>query len=340
MVFNIEDIDFPIHTHIGGDVKMINDDKNIFLYEEYILRINKVQDYIETNIAEEFSLLQLSKIANFSSYHFHRIFRTMTGETLFQYIQRVRLEKAAFLLLANKKVAVTEIALACGFSNQASFAKAFKNYFDMSASELRKKGYVPKNIGCKIESNMGKVFSEIVCYNSIVRNKQYYERQKATDIPHTVEVRNIPDMNVVYIRHTGPYKKDAALFERLFTKLYGWAKTKKMIHPTETKWLTLYHDTPDLTEDDKLRISVCMTVPVNVNVNGEVGRMKIQGGKYAVGHFELNEDQYQDAWNVMFARWLPVSGYQPDDRLCFELYLSNNDSHKHIVDIYIPIKPL
>ena len=41
--------------------------------------------------------------------------------------------------------------------------------------------------------------------------------------------------------------------------------------------------------------------------------------------------------------WLPESGYQPDDRLCYEIYLNDpttNPQRKHIVDICEPVKPL
>lgn len=314
-----------------------------FLREEYLSRVNRVQDYIEANLSEEFSLLKLSQIANFSVYHFHRIFSSMTGEPLFQYIQRVRLEKAAFLLLADPKKPVTQIAMECGFSNQASFARAFKKYFDTSASQLRMELDNQKSKNCKAESNTGKVSSEILLYNSIIRKKQCRTGEIRTDIPFSVEVKNIPEMHVVYVRYIGPYKKDAALFERLFKKLYKWAKARELIDFSQTKWLTLYHDNPELTDEHKLRISVCMTAPETVETDGEIGKLTIPGGKYAIGHFELGSDQYEDAWYALGGKWLPESGYQPDDRLSFELYPNNdenNSEEKHFVDIHIPIKPL
>lgn len=307
------------------------DDKKSLLREEYISRINRVQDYIEANLSEEFSLIKLSEIANFSPYHFHRIFSMFTGETLFQYIQRVRLEKAAFFLAANPKDSITKIALDCGFANQASFAKAFKKYFNMTAS------------GMRAESNIGKVSERTLYYNGLIRNKQCSAVELHTDIPFTVDVMGISDMNVVYIRHTGPYKKDAALFNKLFGKLFRWAESKGLGNASDTRWLTLCHDKPDLTDDHKLRVSVCMTAPLNVKIDGEVGRMVIPGGKYAVGHFELDNDQYQDAWWSMTVKWLPESGYQPDDRLSFELYLrdpKDGSEGRQLVDIYIPIRPL
>lgn len=314
--------------------------KTILLHEEYVSRINKVQDYIENNISEEFSLIRLSEIANFSPYHFHRIFYSITGETLFQYIQRVRIEKAAVLLLKNKKVSIMEIALECGFSNQASFAKAFKNYFNLNASKFRNEESIEKNINCKTESNLGKVLTKRVCYNNAEINKWCYKGQE--DISYVVEVKKVTEIKVIYVRHTGPYKKDVQLFEKLFSKLSTWAAKRNLISSDETKWLILFHDTPDITEDNKLRISVCMTVSEEVKVDGEVGSLIIPEGKFAIGHFELKNDQYQAAWNAMFDDWFPVSGYQPDDGLSFELYpnVSPNNTKKQIVDIYIPVKPL
>lgn len=285
--------------------------------DEYVSRVNKVQDYIDCNLSNDFSLIELSRVAQFSPYHFHRIFYMMTGETLFQYIQRVRLERAAGLLLSNRKKAITDIALECGFSNQASFAKAFKNYYKMSASRLRVNGIT--------KSNTGKVLIETVCYNK----------------PYKVEVKNIPDMRVIYVRHVGPYKQDSELFAKLFDKLYLWADKRSLIDSINTKWLTLFHDAPDITDDGRLRVSVCMTVDADINVSEDIGFLTIEGGKYAIGHFELSDDKYQAAWNAMFAEWLPQSGYQPADCPCFELYpqSSPQDSEKR-VDIYIPIKPI
>lgn len=304
--------------------------------KEYISRINKVQDYIEGHLSEVFSLNELSAIAHFSPFHFHRIYYGMTGETLFQYIQRIRLEKAAYLLLANKRLKIIDVALACGFSTQASFAKAFKNHFKVSASQFR------SEMKSDVKSNLGKVSNEISLYNKAIRTEEELKEAEYTTLDYQVTIKTISDMEAVYIRHTGPYKQDAILFESLFGQLYFWVNEKNLIHPTNSKWLTLYHDTPDITPDDKLRISVCMTVERKENTDGEIGNIVIQGGRYAVGHFEIDEDGYQEAWNAMYSEWLPQSRYQPDDRLCFELYPSQalSEDHKHHVEIYIPIKPL
>ena len=110
-------------------------DNKKYLRNEYISRINRVIDYIEKNIDKDLSLEKLAKVANFSRFHFHRIFRVMTGETLNQFIQRIRVEKAASQLISNPKKSITEIAFDCGFSGSAPFARSFKEYLNMSASQ-------------------------------------------------------------------------------------------------------------------------------------------------------------------------------------------------------------
>ncbi len=60
----------------------------------YISKINKAQDYIEKHLEEELTIGQLAEIASFSPFHFQRIYRQITGESLYSYIKRLRLEKS------------------------------------------------------------------------------------------------------------------------------------------------------------------------------------------------------------------------------------------------------
>jgi len=67
--------------------------------KEYIHRINRVIDYIEKNLDQDLGLEKLSEVAHFSPFHFHRIFSAFMGETLNGFIRRIRVEKAASMLL-------------------------------------------------------------------------------------------------------------------------------------------------------------------------------------------------------------------------------------------------
>ncbi len=158
-----------------------------------------------------------------------------------------------------------------------------------------------------------------------------------------VEVKELAELEVAYVRHVGPYAGDVALFEGLFGKLMAWAGPRGLINSPDTLILSVYHDDPNITEEAKLRTSICITVPTDIKAEGEIGRMKVAGGKYAVGQFELLPDQYPDAWQSIYGGWLPESGYQPNDGPPFEIYRNDPRQHpegKCVVDICIPVMPL
>jgi AraC family transcriptional regulator len=291
----------------------------------YISKICEVQDYIESHLEDELCTAQLAKVASFSEYHFQRIFKQITGESLYSYIKRLRLEKAVFFLRGNRQLAIQDIACRVGFLTQASFAKAFKERYGMSAREIRKMN----------DSEMSRLVNEMSTNGKVLREEIHY------NIPIELTIKTIDPIEVVYLRHTGSYKGNSDLFTKLFSRLYSYASKKGLVN-LRTKWFAVYHDYGDLTKEEKLRLSVCMSVESNWVSQGEFGCMEIAGGKYAVGRFSLYTDEYQSAWSYMVSKWLPESGYMPDDRLCFEYYPPQeceNDSRR-IVEIFIPITPL
>ena len=319
--------------------------------QEYTARINRVLDYIERHIDKELTLEELSNVANFSRFHFHRIFRAMVGETLSRYIQRLRIEKAAAQLTGNPSKSITEIALDCGFSGSAAFSRAFRKFFNITPSEWRTAGpdggpplQRPQNSNLgKTIGNLGKEPPEIVIYIDLQTNQPTWRFTMKEDRNVKVEVKDLPAHEVAYVRHIGPYAGDSALFESLFTKLFTWASAHNLVNFPETQFMAVYHDDPNVTEEEKLRVSACLTVPPDTKGDGEIGRMTIPGGSFAVAWFEINPDEYGDAWNAVMKDWLPGSGYQPDDRLCYEWYLNDPKQHpegKHIFNICLPVKPL
>ena len=93
---------------------------------EYDKRVNRVIDHVRRHLAEPLTLAELARVAAFSPFHFDRVFKAVTGETLFGFIQRVRLERAAAALLARHDASVLEVALDHGFASAATFARAFR----------------------------------------------------------------------------------------------------------------------------------------------------------------------------------------------------------------------
>ena len=104
--------------------------------DDYIQSVCKVILYIEQNYNDNLTLEELSKIASFSKYHFHRIFKSIVNENLSDYIRRVRLQSATLKFKTNQKI--TEIALSSGYETNASFSKAFKKHFGITPKEFSK----------------------------------------------------------------------------------------------------------------------------------------------------------------------------------------------------------
>ncbi len=310
---------------------------------EYISRVNCVVDYIENHIDDNLTLDELANVANFSKYHFHRIFSSFVGETLFEFIQRLRLERAANMLSSDPMQSITEIAQTCGFSTSSSFAKRFKQHFGISASAWRNRAAVQNISNSNIRQvirNHGKEIESAALYTEYIDQVQIWRVMDMNNKEQRVEVKELPEMTVAYVRSVGPYKGNAALFEQLHQKLTQWAAPRNLLHLPGTKRLNIYHDNPQITDESKLRISICLTVPNETPVAGEIGKMTLPRGLYALARFKLTPPEYEAAWNWFYGVWLPNSGYTCDDRPCFELYHDDCSGPQFEVDICIPVRPL
>ena len=300
--------------------------------EEYLRRIHKVQDYIENHIGQPMSLEELSNTAGFSKYHFSRIFQGIFQEPLAHYVSRIRLERSLFLLAHREDKNITEIAYELGLSDSAVFSRAFKNYYGVSPREYRKE--YSKN--CKDSF----LLSE---YNKGTAKKE------STDNPFPVtgqiSIINMEEKQVAYVRHTGTYETLEKEYTYLIQMLFAYAENQNLFVEGQNWVLAMYHDNPEFGVESQFRTSLCMTVPENIFIqeDGIIGKMKLEGGLYAVGHFQIQQEQYSDAWNYMYREWITGSGYVPRDHNPFEVYCNNpqeDDSQIHIVDIYVPIEPI
>lgn len=258
---------------------------------EYLRRVYKVQDYIESHINDSLSIEDLANVAGFSKFHFHRIFKGMMDEPLSRYVNRLKLERATHLLTYRTDMTITDIAYYFGFTDSAVFFRTFKSYYGVSPSHYR--NHNSKN--CK----------------DVSETSQYNECKK---VRGEVEIVTADKVNVAYIRHVGTYKDLAIDFPEMIEKLFHYASEQNYHAFEDTKVLTIYHDHHEFTEDYHLRTSLCITILDEVvEGNSDIGLMTIPSGKYAVGHFEILPDEYKGAWDFLYGEWLPNSGYKPRD---------------------------
>jgi AraC family transcriptional regulator len=162
-------------------------------------------------------------------------------------------------------------------------------------------------------------------------------RRKAAD---EIGVADLPAFTVAYVRHVGPYAGQPQVFADLFGRLGRWAGPRGLAGPTG-RWLCIYHDDPEITPAEKLRVSACVSVPAGTAGERDVSVMEIPAGRCAVGRFTIGDDsEYAAIWDWLMGEWLPSSGYQPDDRPCYEVYLSPPGVKPAVVELVQPVKAL
>ena len=308
----------------------------------YTRRINAVLDHLDRDYPQEQSLEALAGIANFSPFHFHRIFKGIVGESLYKYIQRLRIEKAAHQLKYQRQKSVTAIALDCGFGNPASFARTFKEYFAMSATAWRKTPDQRFSKNCKIQSKNWQKHSMSSMYISPETNNPQWNLDMLKRNNVTIEVSDLPEIQLAYLRHIGPFKGQQKTWAQLFEKLMTWGAARNLVSCPGTRFFTVFRDDLKISEFDTFKSDVCISVPPGSKSDGDIGTCLLPAGKYAMASFEINADEYQQAWDIIYSDWLPGSGYMPDDSCAFEEYLNDPNQHpqnKHFIKIYIPVTP-
>jgi AraC family transcriptional regulator len=300
---------------------------------EYAVRFNRVVDHIQAHLDEPLDLETLAEVACFSPCHFHRLFHGWMGETIHDFIFRLRVERAAAQLVYNSRKSITEIALDCGFSSSSTFARAFRAFHGVSASEWRKDRKKCKAEGPGRTASLGS------------RDEHGPYREHLSNMNLQVKLRQLPPLHVAYVRHVGSFQENSALFERLFDRIRRWAGPRGLLDLASARLLSVHHDNPEMeiTEVGKLRLDAAITIPAGTRVDGEICKQRLEGGPYAVTRVRIHAKQYMEAWDALMSEWLPSSGYQPDDRPCMEIYLNEPTTDPeglHDVEICLAVKPL
>lgn len=297
--------------------------------KNYVSSVNKALQFIDENLDTDLSLESISQVACFSPFHFHRIFKSITNETLNAYIKRKRIEKVATVLIRKPEVSITELSLLFGFNSNSSLTRAFKKNYGISPSEFRKQKHDRFSKISQVESKNGQgrvVFEQYIC--SIENLKEW------TEMNAKIEIKEIADLELAYVTSIGKQGIATA-----FDTLVNWATPLGLLKQPDTKMVTIYHDSFKTTSPDKVRISACITLTEPLKVSGNIGRTAIKKGKFIVGSFVIGLPDFEKSWNGLFV-WMAENGYKKANRDPFEIYHNDYSAHpekKCIVDFLIPI---
>ena len=299
--------------------------------KENVARINKALLFIDEHLDQKLSLEDLAKAAYFSPYHFHRLFSVVMKETPNEYIIRKRIEKAASFFLNKKKISVTEASERTGFSSISSFSRAFKKFYGLSPKEFKEQSPEKFSKICKTERKNGQVKVTFEQYiRSIQQSLNWIQMNAATTIKTTEK------FELVYVSHVGKMEGIGNAFDSLIK----WAAPKGLMAQENLRMLTIYHDSPKITNPNHLRMSACMILNEPVKVDGEIGLRTLAPTKCIVSRLEITPFEFQQAWESNFV-WMTENGYKKAAIDPFEIYYNNYLEHpekKCIVDLCIPIQ--
>ena len=102
--------------------------------DERIEAVQRMQDYIESNLAEDILLADLAKAAGYSPWYSYRLFHSLLHMTPAVYIRRLRLSKSA-LRLRDEKVKIIDVAYDSGFESVDGYQRAFYKEFGCNPYE-------------------------------------------------------------------------------------------------------------------------------------------------------------------------------------------------------------
>jgi AraC family transcriptional regulator len=273
---------------------------------DYQARILRVLTYLQERLDEDVDLPSLARIACFSPFHFHRVFRGMVGESIQEHLRRLRLERAASRLKRGTSP-VTRLAFDAGYRTHESFTRAFKALFGLSPAAYRraKRPPVPR-------------------------------RPTPRPRPLEVEIRRLPPLRVAFTRHVGSYSKVGAAWDRLLPCL-----GKEGLLGGGSRFIGVCFDDPDVTPPARIRYEACVALDVPFSPAGDIGLRTIPGGEHAVALHVGPYRRLGETYRRLFGEWLPRSGREARDIPSFEVYLNdpNSEAPKDLLtEIHLPLK--
>ncbi len=291
--------------------------------QSYKERILRVLVHIQHHLDEAVRLEDLARVAHFSPYHFHRIFRGMIGESVMDHVRRLRLERAAHRLKFGDQP-VTRVAFDAGYETHEAFSRAFKSMFDETPSGFRathrKIPWKPVPSGVHFSADA---------------DPQDFTPAIPGATPMEVQIKNVDAITVAFVRHIGPYDQVGTSWNRLM----AWASGQGFLGP-KMKMLGIVHDDPEVTPPEKIRYDACLEVRDGFEPTGEIGVQQIDAGDYAVTTHQGPYAGLGDTYARLCGEWLPTSGRQIRSAPPFEIYRNSpidTAPESLLTEIHLPL---
>ena len=188
------------------------------------LRFRQIQPAMEfaaSNLEADLSLDALAAHAGLSAFHLHRVFHSAAGETPKRFTLRLRLGRAAAMLLLGRD-SVLDVALACGFQSHEVFSRAFKQRFGMSPSGYRARGFVDRVTVEQARENAHFVEAVAPCVGLYHTNEEGRSRRES--MTYTVTKASLAPQPVLVVRRSVKRSEIAATITEVLGKIFMHAQ--------------------------------------------------------------------------------------------------------------------
>lgn len=271
--------------------------------------VNKAISYILSHIWEPITLEEVAEYCNISKFYFSRMFKSETGESVYSFIKRIKLEQSALRLKLETQKSITDIGLDYGYSS-SNYSSAFKKHHHLSPYEFRKKE----------EQNELKNFE----------SSQQTEDEIFEEINKQIIIKILPDYKVIYERKIGNYNEMSIDWSSITEKYQSIINDK-------TIFFERTFDDPTITDKNHCIYDICISAPENCTLpNTSI----LTGGKFAIFPFKGYIKDIQKTHILLIRNiWFPRSGFELDSRYSYDLYHYVDCETMYMeFDICIPIK--
>jgi len=272
----------------------------------YAARIRKSLDYIEENLDKLITLEDIASRAHYSPYHFHRLFSEFCGETPGNFINRIRLEKAAWLLVHCEDLTITDVLFKLGYSSPQAFSRAFRQFYNVPPREYR------------------------VTY----KTKATYEKNPHFFDSLEITIKRQPSVKVACIDSMKGYDSD--LISSNWERLLNWAHSEGI--DSKALKMGISYDDPEFSKPHKNRHKVCIEIPETLEPPPDMGSMRISDTPIACLSLKGYPKDVKDGFMFMYNHWLPKNSFYPSIKPPFEAYRTLDINGINNITLCIPIR--
>ena len=271
--------------------------------------VNQSIDYIMQQLDEDLSLDTVAAHVYISKYHFSRIFKEETGESLYAFVKRCKVDQSAIDMKLKPTKAITDIGLDYGYSS-SNYSSVFRKHHDTSPTMFRQS--IPTQ-------SMDVPFTP----------ERVVHFKTAEEYGAKIKIKELDDFFVLYERFIGNYV-DIEKNWYLFLDKY-----EAFLHE-QTLLIERFFNDPAITSSSQCICDICMTVSQDCGLENV---MWLKGGKWIVYQFDGEIKDIFETLQGIFSVWLPKSGYSMTQRHGLNIYHSiDRDNHRVVMDLCIPIE--